>query len=97
MTPCDQCTRGWVPDRDWYKACPVCGGAGTLTAGRVAKLLDLDESTVKGFWNDSKKTRRTTLEKILAKTVDLIEPKRAKQLALGEVLPPQFIPEPANR
>jgi hypothetical protein len=49
MTPCDQCTRGWVPDDDWYKACPVCKGSGVLTVDRLAKLLGVAEATVKGF------------------------------------------------
>jgi hypothetical protein len=84
LTNCDQCTRGWVPDGDWYKACPVCKGSSVLTSARIAKLLDVDESTVKGFWTGRRKTRTKTLEKILSKTCALIEPKRAKQLTIGE-------------
>jgi len=73
MTPCDQCNRGvaagpWPP-----KPCAVCKGAGILTAGRLAKLFDVAESTVKGFWSGRRRTRAKTLEKILQKYVQLTE------------------------
>lgn len=95
MTPCDQCTRGWVPDRDWYAPCPICNGLGVLTSARLAKIFDLDELTVKYFWTGRRNTRRKTLEKILTKACAILEPKRAKQLRLIDVMPPSFS-TPAN-
>jgi len=122
LTDCDQCNRGVLPGPWPPTPCPVCNGFGVLTARRLAKIFDLDELTIKYFWNGRRRTRRKTLEKILSKTCQLIEPKRAKQLPmfpsatgqhasaaqqpkldgpqkpkLEEILPPQFLPEPANR
>jgi hypothetical protein len=84
LTNCDQCTRGWIPDGDWYKACPICKGSGVLTIDRLAKLLGVAEATVKGFWTGRRRTRLKTTQKILDKVCALLEPQRAKQLKLGE-------------
>jgi hypothetical protein len=117
LTDCDQCNRGILPGPWPPKPCPVCNGFGVLTAARLAKIIGVDELTIKYFWSGRRRTRRKTLEKILSKTCQLIEPKRANQLAmfpstapatqqpklesqkpkLDEILPPQFLPEPANR
>jgi hypothetical protein len=123
LTDCDQCNRGVLPGPWPPKPCPVCNGFGVLTAARLAKIIGVDELTIKGFWNGRRRTRQKTLDKILQKTCQLIEPKRAKQLPmfpsatgqrvpasaaqqpqlesqkpkLQEILPPQFLPEPANR
>jgi|SRR5579864_8221708 len=105
LTECDQCNRGVLPGPWPPRQCPVCLGFGVLTARRLANIFNLDELTIKYFWNGRRRTRRKTLEKILSKTCEIIEPKRAKQLPmfpapkpkLDDVLPPQFLPEPANR
>ena len=81
MTPCDRCIRGWVPDGDWYKACPVCGGAGVLTAERLAKILDEWPVTIKRVWNLKKRNRRRTLERVLSKVcVFLNQPEEMQRI-----------------
>jgi len=108
LTDCDQCNHGIVPGPWPPKPCPVCNGFGVLTVARMAKLTGVDEKTVKGLWTGRVRTRVKTAQKVLSKVLELIEPKRAKQLALPMghirgpddvpfILPPQFLPEPANR
>ena len=66
---CELCNgNGWVPgSREWPEKCPCCNGAGRLTFGELAKLLEEDPETLRRtmiFRN-----RRSTAQRILYKVV----------------------------
>lgn len=74
IVTCDApgCVRGLVHhEGGWSDPCRICAGSGSLSLGKLCKLLDEYESTVERLLDPKGRSRSRTAARILDKLLDV--------------------------